>query len=663
MSNCIKLANYVKIALIQLRRGKIMIAISGNGISKSFGIDTIIKDASFTIQDGEKAGIVGINGAGKSTVFKILAGLMEKDDGEIFIGKGKKLGYMAQDFDFDSDSNIWEEMLKVFSHLISIETALTAAEGRISSKSQDKNEQKLEQDLKDYSRLQEEYQLLDGWSYKSRIRGVLKGLGFSEEDYEKSVHILSGGQKTRIALGKALLYGYDILMLDEPTNYLDIESVEWLEDYIKNSNMTFLVVSHDRYFLDKICNRIIEIENGKSEEYSGNYSKFLIDKAALREVRQKEYDIQQKDITRQQAIIERFRMYNREKSIKQAESREKALNRIELVDRPDNLIKSAHFSFDPKIRSGNDVLHCENLSKSFDDKLFSDVSFDVRRGEKIALLGANGIGKTTLLKIIMGQIKSETGFFKVGSNVNIAYYDQEQTSLSNEKNVIDEVWDENPGLNQTSIRNMLGAFLFEGEDVFKEISVLSGGEKSRLALLKLMIGKSNFIIMDEPTNHLDIPSREVLEKALSGYSGTLLFVSHDRYFVDKIATRILDLTSAGTISYPGNYNYYASHKDAFKNTIRDKSGVPEIVVPDSELKTDWLQKKEDKAKERSRIKRIEQLEDLIASHETRVSKLDKMMLDSKFFSNHVKIQELHKEKNLLENELLEFMEEWDTIIN
>lgn len=638
-----------------------MIAISGNGISKSFGIDIILKDVSFTIQEGEKAGIVGVNGAGKSTMFKIVAGLMEKDNGEIFIGKGKKLGYMAQDFAFDSDSTIWEEMLKVFSHLIGIESALTAAEGRIAAKSHDQNENKLEQDLKEYSRLQEEYQRLDGYSYKSRIRGVLKGLGFSEEDYEKSVHILSGGQKTRIALGKALLYGYDILMLDEPTNYLDIESVEWLEDYIRTSPVTFLVVSHDRYFLDKICNRIIEIENGKSEEYTGNYSKFLIDKEALREVRQKEYDLQQKDIARQQAIIERFRQYNREKSIKQAESREKALNRIELVDRPESLPKSAHFHFDPKVRSGNDVLHCEALSKSFDHRLFSDIDFDVRREEKIAILGANGIGKTTLLKIIMGQLTSESGFFKVGSNVNIAYYDQEQTSLSTDKTVIDEIWDENPELNQTAVRTMLAAFLFEGEDVFKEISVLSGGEKSRLALLKLMLGKANFIIMDEPTNHLDIPSREVLEKALAGYSGTLLFVSHDRYFVDKIATRILELTPEAAISYPGNYSYFASHKEAYQAAALIKSGVSEIIVPDSEIKTDWLQKKEDKAKERSRIKRIEQLETLIESHEARIAELDLMMLDSKYFSDHVKIQELHQEKNLLENELLEYMEEWDEL--
>lgn len=638
-----------------------MIAISGNGISKSFGVDIILRDVSFTIQEGEKAGIVGVNGAGKSTMFKIVAGLMDKDGGEIFTGKGKKLGYMAQDFAFDSNSTIWEEMLKVFSHLIEIEQAMSAAEGRIAAKSHDERNEKLEQDLKEYSRLQEEYQRLDGWSYKSRIRGVLKGLGFSEEDYEKSVHILSGGQKTRVALGKALLYGYDILMLDEPTNYLDIESVEWLEDYIKNSLVTFLVVSHDRYFLDKICNRIIEIENGKSEEYTGNYSKFLIDKEALREVRQKEYDLQQKDIARQQAIIERFRQYNREKSIKQAESREKALNRIELVDRPENLPKSAHFQFDPKVRSGNDVLHCEELSKSFDRKLFSDISFDVRREEKIAILGANGIGKTTLLKIIMGQLESETGFFKIGSNVNIAYYDQEQTSLNSDKNVIDEIWDDNPELNQTAVRTMLAAFLFEGEDVFKEISVLSGGEKSRLALLKLMLGKANFIIMDEPTNHLDIPSREVLERALSGYSGTLLFVSHDRYFVDKISTRIIELTPEGTISYPGNYSYYVSHKETYQAALLTKDGIIEKEVPDSEIKTDWLQKKEDKAKERSRIKRIEQLEALISSHESRIEELDEMMLDSKYFSDHVKIQELHSEKDLLETELLDFMEEWDTL--
>ena len=639
-----------------------MIAISGNGISKSFGVDIILRDVSFTVQEGEKAGIVGINGAGKSTMFKIVAGLMDKDSGEIFTGKGKKLGYMAQDFAFDSNSTIWEEMLKVFSHLIDIEHALSAAEGRIASKSHDEHDHKLEQDLKEYSRLQEEYQRLDGWSYKSRIRGVLKGLGFSEEEYEKSVHILSGGQKTRVALGKALLYGYDILMLDEPTNYLDIESVEWLEDYIKNSPVTFLVVSHDRYFLDKICNRIIEIENGKSEEYNGNYSKFLVDKEALREIRQKEYDIQQKDIARQQAIIERFRQYNREKSIKQAESREKALNRIELVDRPENLPKSAHFQFDPKVRSGNDVLHCETLSKSFDRKLFSDISFDVRREEKIAILGANGIGKTTLLKIIMGQLDSETGFFKIGSNVNIAYYDQEQTGLSSDKTVIDEIWDENPELNQTAVRTMLAAFLFEGEDVFKEISVLSGGEKSRLALLKLMLGKANFIIMDEPTNHLDIPSREVLERALAGYSGTLLFVSHDRYFVDKISTRIIELTPEGTISYPGNYSYYVSHKETYQAALLSKDGIIE-EVPDSEIKTDWLQKKEDKAKERSRVKRIEQLEKLIDSHEKRIVELDEMMLDSKYFSDHVKIQELHSEKDSLETELLDFMEEWDTLID
>lgn len=636
-----------------------MIILSGKDIKKSYGIDTIIENISFTVQETDKVGVVGVNGAGKSTLFKILTGEIEKDEGNIFIGKNLRLGYMSQDFSFESENSIWNEMLSVFSELLQMEHAMKDLELRISESSRTGDEAALEPLLKSYSNLQESYRQQNGFSYQSQIKGVLKGLGFDSAEYDKKVSTLSGGQKTRVALGKVLLQSFDILLLDEPTNYLDIESVEWLEGFLKDMKGSVLIVSHDRYFLDMVTNRTFEIENKTLTEYDGNYSKYAELKKLKREQQQKEYDLQQREIQRQQAIIERFRQYNREKSIKQAESREKALDRMEKLDRPSSLPKSAHFTFEPNIKSGNDVLYVDNLSKAFDRPLFRNVSLEIKRGEKVALLGPNGIGKTTLLRIINGSLQPDGGFFKLGTNVFTGYYDQEQESLNYDKLVIDEVWDEYPGLSQTELRNRLAAFLFQGEDVFKEVSKLSGGERSRIALLKLMLSKSNFLLMDEPTNHLDILSKEVLENALVNYTGTLLLVSHDRYFINKVATKIIELGQDGCVQYTGNYSYYLYKKNMLE--ARQEEQQKNEAEQASALKNDWLKQKEEKSAQRRQQKRLETVEKEIEESENRLKEIDLLMAQPEVFSDHIRCQELHDEGERLRHDLDALYEEWDQL--
>ncbi len=636
-----------------------MIILSGKDIKKSYGIDVILEGVTFTVQENDKVGIVGVNGAGKSTLFKIITGDLEKDGGEIFVGRNISIGYMSQDFSLESDNGIWDEMLTVFIRLIEMEKNLQKLELEISRMGDSADKNGMEPLLKAYANLQEEYKNSNGFGYKSQIKGVLKGLGFSADDYDKPISILSGGQKTRIALGKVLLQNFNLLLLDEPTNYLDIESVEWLEEYLKNLKCAALIVSHDRYFLDTVTNRTFEIENKTLKEYNGNYSKYVENKQQLRETQLKDYEEQQKEIARQEAIIARFRQYNREKSIKQAESREKALERIERIEKPDALPKNIGFKFEPGVRSGNDVLSVESLSKSFDRLLFMDASFEVKRGERVALLGPNGIGKTTMLKIIAGIIPADTGNIRLGTNVNVGYYDQEQESLNYNNTVIDEVWDEYPKLNQTELRTKLAAFLFQGEDVFKEISKLSGGERSRIALLKLMLSKSNFLLMDEPTNHLDILSKEVLESALVNYSGTVLLISHDRYFLNKVATRIVELKQEDCLQYNGNYSYYIYKRGLLENAAAVKQ------TEDSEAatatKNDWLKQKEEKANLRKQQKRLETVESEIEQAEKRIKEIDALLETPEVFSDHVKCQDLHDEQEKLNSRLNSLYEEWSEL--
>lgn len=636
-----------------------MIIVAGKGVKKSYGIDVIIEDATFAVQEGDKVGIVGVNGAGKSTLFKIITGSLEQDEGDLFLGKNIRIGYMSQDFGFDSENTIWDELIGVFRPVMDMEEALRELESQISRLSGSLDADSLNSLLKNYADLQERYKSSNGFGYQSQVKGVIKGLGFSQEEYGKTISTLSGGQKTRIALGKVLLQSFDVLLLDEPTNYLDIESVEWLESFLKNLRCAALIISHDRYFLDMVTNKTFEIENGVLNEYDGNYSKYVDKKEQLRALQMKSYLEQQKEIARQEAIIARYRQFNREKSIIQAESREKALEKIERLDKPDALPQSTHFKFEPRIKSGNDVLKIENLSKAFDRLLFKNVSLEIAREERVALLGPNGIGKTTLLKMITGIERPDTGSIRLGTNVFAGYYEQEQQHLNPDKTVIDEIWDDYPFLNQTELRNKLAAFLFQGEDVFKEIYKLSGGEKSRIALLKLMLSKSNFLLMDEPTNHLDILSKEVLEDALLHYEGTVLLISHDRYFLNKVATKIIDLSQEGCTLYHGNYSYYQYKKSTLlaAQDTQSKTEAEEASL----LKTDWLKQKEERSSQRKQQKRLEFLEQEIPLCEDRIKELEQQLATPEVFSDHVKCQALHDESEKQKAYLDELYNEWSEL--
>jgi ATP-binding cassette subfamily F protein 3 len=630
-----------------------MIVLAGKNIKKSYGIDTIIENISFTVQDQDKIGIVGVNGAGKSTLFKIITDVLEKDEGELFLGKGIRIGYMTQDFEFQSEHTLLEEMLTVFRHLMDMEQEMRMLEQKISGS--DAASGSLASLLKSYANLQEQYKQQRGFEYQSLARGVLKGLGFEAEDFDKKVHILSGGQKTRIALGRILLQDFDILLLDEPTNYLDIQSVEWLEGFLKTLRGAVVIISHDRYFLDMVTTKTFEIENKTLTEYNGNYSKYVELKKLREEELLKDYELQQREVERQKSIIARFRQYNREKSIKQAESREKALEKMELMDKPLSTPKGVKFTFEPRIKSGNDVLFVTDVAKAFDRQLFENATFEITRGERVALLGPNGIGKTTLLKIIMGLLRADHGTLRYGTNVHLGYYDQEQENLSYDKLVIDEIWDEYPDLNQTDLRTKLAAFLFQGEDVFKEIYKLSGGERSRISLLKLMLSKSNFLLMDEPTNHLDILSKQVLEDALSGYSGTVLFISHDRYFINKVATKVIDLNSKGCSVYRGDYSYYLSKKAPSRAV---ESGGSEDAARVSEQKNDWVKQKEEKANLRKQQKRLETVEREIEGIENRIKQIAEQLALPEIYADHMKCAQLHSEEEGLKQQLEDLYDEW-----
>ncbi|SHH58726.1 ATP-binding cassette, subfamily F, member 3 [Caloranaerobacter azorensis DSM 13643] len=631
-----------------------MIVLSCSNLSKSYSIYKILDNISFTINDGEKIGLVGLNGTGKSTLFKILAGKLSKDSGEIYIAKDHKIGFLEQNTQIESNNTVFEETLKVFRHLIDMEKKLRNLEEEISIEGKNGSSAKLQNLMNLYSKLIEEFNDKNGYGYKSEIKGVLKGLGFTEEEFNKPINKLSGGQKARISLAKLLLEKPNILLLDEPTNHLDIEAIDWLEKFIKDYRGTVIVISHDRYFLDSVTNRIFLIENSTLKSYNGNYSTFMKKRKKELELLQKKYEEQQKEIKRQEEIIKKFMSYGGKRYIRQAQSRQKMLDKMKKIDKPVQDHKKAKIIFEPKVKSGYEVLKVRDLSMNFDDfNLFKDLCFSIYRGEKVGLIGPNGIGKTTLFKIILNKITPTSGEITLGHHVNIGYYDQEQSNLNPEKTIVDEIWDENPNLDHYQIRSVLAKFLFQGDNIFKEISTLSGGEKSRLALLKLMLSKANFLLMDEPTNHLDIDSKEVLEDALKDYEGTLLVISHDRYFLNKVTDKILELNSNGIKEYLGNYDYYLNKKKAneIQEEISDDKTKTQIKAERKRLKEQ--QKKEKKLKER-----IKNLESKISQYEEKISELEKYMCKPEVFNNPTKSIEVSTEVNNLKNELNKLYDEW-----
>ena len=631
--------------------------LSCNNISKSFGTDVIIKSCSFNIEDHEKAAIVGINGAGKSTLLKIITGIEPADTGLVTLAKDKTLGYLAQQQNLGSDNTIYDELLSVKQYILDMEKELRSIEKRMNTADGDE----LENLMKKYSDLNHRFEMENGYAYKSEITGVLKGLGFSEEDFTLNVNTLSGGQKTRVALGRLLLAKPDIILLDEPTNHLDMESIRWLENYLLNYNGAVLIVAHDRYFLDKIVSKIIELDNGVATVFSGNYTDYAAKKAILRNMKLKEYLNQQREIKHQEDVITKLKQFNREKSIKRAESREKMLDKIEIVDKPQELNDKMNIKLEPNVVSGNDVLTISGLSKSFDDvTLFDNIDIEIKRGERVALIGNNGTGKTTILKLINGIIEPDSGSIYLGTKVNIGYYDQEHHVLDPDKTIFDEIRDAYPDLNNTQIRNTLAAFLFTNEDVFKYIRDLSGGEKGRVSLAKLMLSNANFLILDEPTNHLDIVSKEILENALNNYTGTVLFVSHDRYFINAAATRIIELSNKTVVNYIGNYDYYLEKRDILSakpiNTV--SSADIEHAKKAADSKASWQEEKVKQAQLKKIKNELKRTEERIANIEERIDKLDNMYADPAISSDTAKLMEIHTEKEELSKELDKLYDRW-----
>lgn len=627
--------------------------LSCNNISKSFGTDVIIKSCSFNIEDHEKATIVGINGAGKSTLLKIITGIEPADTGLVTLAKDKTLGYLSQQQNLNSDNTIYDELLSVKQYILDMEAQLRSIENQMKSA----DDTALETLMKKYSDLNHEFELNNGYAYKSEITGVLKGLGFAEEDFTLNVNTLSGGQKTRVALGRLLLSKPDIILLDEPTNHLDMESISWLENYLLNYSGAVLIVAHDRYFLDKIVSKIIELDNGNATVFSGNYTDYASKKAILRNMQLKEYLNQQREIKHQEEVITKLKQFNREKSIKRAESREKMLNKMEFVDKPEILNDKMDIKLEPNVISGNDVLTVDNLTKGFDGTvLFDNISFQIKRGERVALIGSNGTGKTTILKLINGIIPADSGSIYLGAKVNIGYYDQEHHVLDPDKTIFDEIRDAYPDLNNTQIRNTLAAFLFTNEDVFKYIKDLSGGERGRVSLAKLMLSNANFLILDEPTNHLDITSKEILENALNSYTGTVLFVSHDRYFINSTATRIIELANKTVVNYIGNYDYYLEKKDILgakpitNNTSKSSSSAIS--------KLNWQEEKVKQAQQKKIKNEIKRTEERMALIEAEIEELDNMYADPAISSDTAKLMEIHTRKEALSKELDELYDKW-----
>jgi len=639
--------------------------LSCQNISKAFNEQPVLAGVSFHIEDYEKAAIVGINGAGKTTLLRIIVGEQTPDEGQVTLAKGKTLGYLAQNQDVNSESSIYDELLSVKADVIAMEEKIRQME--LSMKQLSGHE--LEDLMEAYSRLTHAFEFAGGYAYKSEIAGVLKGLGFEEAEFTKKISTLSGGQKTRVALGRLLLLKPDLIILDEPTNHLDLNSIAWLETYLLNYKGAVLIVSHDRYFLDRIAGKIIEIDQTKATSFMGNYSDYAVKKEQLRTAALNAYLKQQQEIKHQEQVIEKLKSFNREKSIKRAESREKMLNKIEVLDKPTTARTDIHMTLTPRCTSGNDVLHIEGLAKSFGSKeLFSDIGMDIKRGEHVAIIGDNGTGKTTILKIINGLLEADAGKITLGTNVHIGYYDQEHHVLHMEKTLFEEISDEYPYLNNTEIRSTLAAFLFTGDDVYKQIDHLSGGERGRLSLAKLMLSESNFLILDEPTNHLDITSKEILEDALNAYEGTVLYVSHDRYFINRTASRILDLTGGQLIGYLGNYDYYLEKKDALESALLNKSSSSAASCQkessaSSESKLDWQNKKEQQAKERKKENDLKKCENAIAALEAELKELESEMALPENATNVVKLQELTAQQEDLNTKLLSLYDQWETLVS
>ena len=639
--------------------------LSCQNISKAFVENQVLKNVSFHIEDHEKAAIVGINGAGKTTLLRIIVGEMTPDDGQVVLAKDKTLGYLAQNSTVDTSHTIYEELLSVKADLLRLEEKIRECENNMKHADGDA----LEDLMKQYTSLTHAFETGGGYLYRSELVGVLKGLGFTEDEFSKPVATLSGGQKTRVALGRLLLQNPDLIILDEPTNHLDMTSIAWLETYLLNYKGAVLIVSHDRYFLDRIAGKVIEIDQSKATTFMGNYSDYAVKKEQLRVAAWNAYMNQQRDIKHQEEVIEKLKSFNREKSIQRAESREKMLDKIEVIEKPSEVRTDMKLTLTPRILSGNDVLTVEHLSKSFDShKLFTDVNFEIKRGEHVAIIGDNGSGKTTLLKILNGLVPADQGTFRLGSNVEIGYYDQEHHVLHSEKTLFEEISDDYPYLNNTQIRNVLAAFLFTGEDVFKRISDLSGGERGRVSLAKLVLSNANFLILDEPTNHLDIMSKEILEDALNGYEGTILYVSHDRYFINRTAHRILDLTEGQFISYVGNYDYYLEKHDTVMAAIEanapqnaDADSAVAAKAAESEVKLDWKAQKEEQARLRKKENDLKKCEEKIAELEARISEIDTEMSDPTIGTQVAKLQELSKEQTSCQEQLEKLYEQWEEL--
>jgi len=665
--------------------------LSCSNICKSFGENDILKQVSFHIEDHEKAAIVGINGAGKSTLLKVLIGKLNADDGVVTWAKGASIGYLAQHQDLEGAETIYDALLEVKKPVIQMEARIRSLELEMKSASGDE----LETKLSEYSRLNHEFEMADGYSYQSEITGVLKGLGFTEDEFSKPITALSGGQKTRVSLGKLLLTKPDILLLDEPTNHLDMESIAWLETYLRNYSGAVIIVAHDRYFLDRVVTKIIELDMGHCTVFSGNYSAYSDKKAMLRDAAIRAYLNQQQEIRHQEAVIAKLKSFNREKSIKRAESREKMLDKIERLEKPTQANDSMDIRLEPDVVSGNDVLTVTDLSKSFDTQtLFTNVDFEIKRGERVAIIGNNGTGKTTLLKIINGIIPADSGQIRLGSKVHIGYYDQEHQVLHMDKTLFQEIQDTYPNMNNTQIRNTLAAFLFTGDDVFKLIRDLSGGERGRVSLAKLMLSDANFLLLDEPTNHLDITSKEILESALNRYTGTVLYVSHDRYFINRTATRILDLTDGSFINYIGNYDYYLEKKEDVEAAFAARqmaqtaanhptgtnspqaastaSGISSNRTSQTAMtassagspadgKIDWKAQKEEQARLRKRQNELKKIEDKIHELETRDGEIDELLSQEDVYTDVSRLMELNKEKESIQKELEVLYEKWEEL--
>ncbi len=627
--------------------------LSCQNIEFSYISEKILKNVSFHVNENEPTAIVGVNGAGKTTLFKVLTGELTPDAGDIFVKNGTTIGYLSQTIDYTSEKTVYDELHSADLDLLALDTAIKAFEQQMTLATPD------QKTLHDYHKAIEDFEAIDGYSYESRIKGILKGLGFSESSWNQQVSTLSGGQKTRLALGRLLLIQPSLLFLDEPTNHLDLEAIRWLEGYLNNYKGTLLIISHDRYFLDRIVHKIVDIELGKAHVYQGNYTAYVQKKEFNQYIATKHYEEQQAEIKRQEAIIKQLRSFNQEKFIKRAASREKALEKLDPLEKPTELKDNMRLTLHPKRESGMDVLKLEELALGYDNvPLFSDTSLNIYKGERIALIGKNGTGKSTLLKLLLGELKPIKGLAHIGHSVEIAYYDQEHSTLNESLTLVEEIAEDFETMEMSKIRNLLAAFLFTGDDVFKQVGTLSGGEKGRLSLAKLMLAKGNFLLLDEPTNHLDMISKEVLEKALRHYSGTILFISHDRYFINRVATKVWELDQKHIKEYHGNYDYYIEKKE--QQNAADKENITDVQA-NSLNKQNWERMKQQQKEERKLQNQIEQLEQDISDIEERMQAIDEELTQEDVFSNYELSNSLMKEKNSLEVELEDKLNTWESL--